>query len=180
MPYEQRLIDRYRGVHALAEGGSPGERDNARKIRDKMREQYPGIHEETFPPPPPPADEGFDPFRAWRTQGAAQDAGGGNPWDDLLGGRSWRDVAAEGLGWAARMAQEMSSLGTARAYVDSTVEVAAKLLQSQKLQITVKMNLRDLYSVSANMNEAQRVEFAKYVAEKVEAEMLAALNESGG
>jgi hypothetical protein len=78
------------------------------------------------------------------------------------------------------MAQEMSSLGTARAYVDNTVEVASKLLQSQKLQITVKMNLRDLYAVAGNMNEAQRAEFAKYVAEKVEAEMLAALNESTG
>ena len=176
MAYEQRLIDRYKGVCALAEAGSPGERDNARKIRDKMREQHPGIHEEAFPPPPP-ADAGFDPFRAWRTQGAAQDASEGNPWDDLLGGRSWKDVAAEGLGWAARMAQEMSSLGTARAYADSMVEVGAKLLQSQKFQITVKMNLRDLYAVSANMNEAQRAEFARYVAEKVEAEMLNALNE---
>ena len=54
MNYEQRLIDRYKGVHALAEGGAPGERDNARNIRDKMRAQHPGIHEEAFPPPPPP------------------------------------------------------------------------------------------------------------------------------
>jgi hypothetical protein len=177
--YEQRLIDRYKGVCALADGGSPGERENARKIRDKMREQHPGIHEEAFPPPPP-QDAGFDPFRAWRTQGAAQDAGGGNPWDDLLGGRSWRDVAAEGLGWAARMAQEMSSLGTARAYAENMVEVSSRMLQSQKLQVTVKMGLRDLYSVAGNMNEAQRVEFARHVAEKVEAEMLNALNEAGG
>jgi hypothetical protein len=42
------------------------------------------------------------------------------------------------------------------------------------------MNLRDLYAVAGAMNEAQRVEFARYVAAMVEAEVMSALTEASG
>jgi hypothetical protein len=186
MNYEQRLIDRYKGVHALAEGGAPGERDNARSIRDKMRSQHPGIHEEAFPPPPPPPGTPFDPFSSWRTAHETQSEPEPEP-DMPRGGRSgfwdgirWQDMAGDVLGWAARAAQEMSSLGTARAYAESTVEVQAKVLPSHKWQVSARIGLRDLYAVGGEMNEAQRVEFSRYVAAMVEAEVMRALEEASG
>lgn len=201
MPYDERVIDRYKGVCALAEQGSPGERQNALDIRTKMESKYPGIREQAFPPQaaPPP---GFDPFRNWRQKqpepsGApepeAQSSGWSGFWGGAAGGaqgasgaagaggdargRRWQETAQDVLGWAARVAQEMSSLGTARAYAESITELQTKMLQSGKWQIAVKFPLRDLYAVAGNMNEAQRQEFARHVAAMVEAEVLAALEE---
>ena len=201
MPYDERIIERYKGVCALAEQGSDGERETARNIRAKLEEKYPGIHAEAFPPSaaPPPQDRGFDPFRNWRTRPAdpdpdpqAQGGGWGGFWGAAGGaggpgapsgaggdqkGRKWQETAQDVLGWAARVAQEMSSLGTARAYAESITELQAKMLQSGKWQIAVKFPLRDLYAVAGNMNDAQRQEFARHVAAMVQAEVLAALDE---
>lgn len=181
MPYEEKIVERYRAVCALEErGATEGERSAASAQRQKMDEKYPGIRLEAFPPPPP-QDAGFDPFRSWRTQQPEEEdpraqRGG---WSDFFGGqqRRWQDTASDVLGWAAKVAQEMSSLGTARAYAESITELSTKMLQSGKWQISVRFPLRDLYAVSANMNEAQRQEFARYVASMVEAEVLAALSE---
>ena len=201
MPYDERIIERYKGVCALAEQGSPGERESAQNIRKKLEEKYPGIHAEAFPAQPPPQDKGFDPFRNWRTRSAdpepeaqgQQGGGWGGFWGNAAGGasapggpagaggeqrgRKWQETAQDVLGWAARVAQEMSSLGTARAYAESITELQAKMLQSGKWQIAVKFPLRDLYAVAGNMNEAQRQEFARHVAAMVQAEVLAALDE---
>jgi hypothetical protein len=191
VPYEEKIIERYRAVCALEErGATEGERNAAAAQRQKLDEKYPGIRQEAFPPPPP-QDDGFDPFRSWRTQQPEQEEeaprgrrGGG--WGDFFGGgggsggqRRWQETASDVLGWAAKVAQEMSSLGTARAYAESITELNTKMLQSEKWQISVRFPLRDLYAVSANMNEAQRQEFARYVASMVEAEVLAALSEGG-
>jgi hypothetical protein len=198
MPYDERIIERYKGVCALSEQGSEGERENARRIREKLEEKYPGIRAEAFPAPPP-QDPGFNPFRNWRTRPAEpepepqQGGGWGGFWGNAPGGasapggpagaggeqrgRKWQETAQDVLGWAARVAQEMSSLGTARAYAESITELQAKMLQSGKWQIAVKFPLRDLYAVAENMNEAQRQEFARHVAAMVQAEVLAALDE---
>jgi len=196
VPHEEKVVERYKAVYALAEQGVAGEKENALRIRAKMEQMYPGIREQAFPPPPPQED-GFDPFRSWRTQSPPepdedrrqqqqrQRSGG---WDDFIGGfakgppqgqggRRWQETAQDVLGWAAKVAQEMSSLGTARAYAESVTELQAKMLQSGKWQIAVKFPLRDLYAVAGNMNEVQRQEFARYVASMVEAEVLAALEE---
>lgn len=200
MPYDERVIERYKGVCALSEQGSPGERESAQNIRRKLEEKYPGIHAQAFPPPPP-QEQGFNPFRNWRTRAPEpepepQAQGGWSGWDGAGGAggasgpgapgasgeprRRWQETAQDVLGWAARVAQEMSSLGTARAYAESITELQAKMLQSGKWQIAVKFPLRDLYAVAANMNEAQRQEFARYVAALVQAEVLAALEEGSG
>jgi len=194
VPYEEKIVERYRAVHALFERGSTeGERAAAQVQLQKLEEKYPGIGAQAFPPPPP-EEQGFDPFRNWRTQQAPQEEDeeprarrGG--WGDFFGGfaggqrdpsgRKWQETASDVLGWAAKVAQEMSSLGTARSYAESITELSTKMLQSGKWQIAVKFPLRDLYAVSASMNDAQRQEFARYVAAMVEAEVLAALNEGG-
>lgn len=188
MPYEEKILERYRAVCALeARGATDGERSAAAAQRQKLDEKYPGIRQEAFPPPPPSPDAGFDPFRNWRTQQPEPDEHEhtqGAGWGDFFRGggggqRRWQETASDVLGWAAKVAQEMSSLGTARAYAESIAEVSTKMLQSGKWQIAVRFPLRDLYAVSSNMNEAQRQEFARYVAAMVEAEVLAALTESG-
>jgi len=195
VPYEEKIVDRYRAVHALyLRGATEGERSAAKVQLQKLEEKYPGIGAQAFPPPPPPEEPGFDPFRSWRTQQPPQDEDeepqprrGG--WSDFFtgfggaqrepSGKKWQETASDVLGWAAKVAQEMSSLGTARAYAEGITELSTKMLQSGKWQIAVKFPLRDLYAVSASMNEVQRQEFARYVAAMVEAEVLAALSEGG-
>ena len=41
--YDDKTIERYRHVRALAERGSDGERDNARVLLDRMEREHPGI-----------------------------------------------------------------------------------------------------------------------------------------
>ncbi len=188
MTYEEKLVERYRHVVALEErGATEGERNAAASARSKMDEKHPGIREQAFPPPPPP-DTGFDPFSSWRTASGAHEEPPYNDYEEQPRGRGrpfwdgirWQDMAGDVLGWAARTAHEMSSLGTARAYAESTTEVQAKVLPSHKWQVSARIGLRDLYAVGGSMNEAQRVEFARYVASMVEAEVLNALNEAAG
>lgn len=186
MTYEEKLVERYRHVVALEErGATEGERNAAATQRQRMDEKHPGIREQAFPPPP---GAGFDPFSSWRTANEPQEeppydhheeqprGRGRTFWDGIR----WQDMAGDVLGWAAKTAQEMSSLGTARAYAESVTEVQAKVLPSHKWQVSARIGLRDLYAVGGSMNEAQRVEFARYVASMVEAEVLNALNEAGG
>jgi len=185
MPYEEKVVERYRHVVALEErGATEGERNAAAPRPRAVATSSPGSRLKVSPPPPPPPGAGFDPFSSWRTAHEPEPEpepedprrGRGSFWDGIR----WQDMAGDVLGWAARTAQEMSSLGTARAYAESTVEVQAKVLQSQKWQVSAKMNLRDLYAVAGAMNEAQRVEFARYVAAMVEAEVMSALTEASG
>ncbi|NCX99937.1 MAG: hypothetical protein EBX35_15525, partial [Planctomycetia bacterium] len=68
MPYEEKVVERYRHVVALEErGATEGERNAAATQRQRMDDKYPGIRLEAFPPPPPPPGAGFDPFSSWRT-----------------------------------------------------------------------------------------------------------------
>lgn len=186
MTYDESLVDRYKAVVAHAERGEGNEKANAQRLREKMEAQYPGIRNQAFPP----KAEGFDPFRAWKSRkdtpseeeekprGRKDRRGGGGFGNFRFDKDRWASVANEAFGFAARMAEEMGSLGTARAYAESITEVQSKVLQSEKYQIAVKFVLRDLYEVSANMNELQRIEFARYVGAMVEAQVLALLNET--
>ena len=181
MTYDEGLIDRYKAVVAHAERGEGNEKANAQRLREKMEAQYPGIREQAFPP----SQKGFDPFAGWRSNKKRDDEDEDRPRRERkrAGGFGfdrdrWASVANEAFGFAARMAEEMGSLGTARAYAESITEIQAKVLQSEKYQIAVKFPLRDLYEIAANMNELQRIEFARYVGAMVEAQVLAVLNES--
>jgi hypothetical protein len=171
-------MSRYKAIVAHAERGEGNEKANAQRLRAKMEAQYPGIKEQAFPPPP--RDEGgFDPFRAWRSRNTpppAQDEDDEAPRRGANKTR-WTDFASEAFRWTSQVVEEMSSLGTARAYAESITELQAKMLQSGKYQIALKFPLRDLYAVAGSMNEAQRQEFARYVAAMVEAQVLAILEE---
>lgn len=181
MKYDAGLIDRYKAIVAHAERGEGNEKANAQRLRAKMEAQHPGIKEEAFPPPP--RDEGgFDPFRAWRSRGAP--APEPEEEEDTSSRRRrseqrarWADFASEAFRWTSQVVEEMSSLGTARAYAEGITEIQSKLLQSGKYQIALKFALKDLYAIAGSMNEAQRQEFARYVAAMVEAQVLALLEE---
>jgi hypothetical protein len=178
MKYDESLLDRYKAIVAHAERGEGNEKANAQRLRAKMEAQYPGIKEQAFPPPP--RDEGgFDPFRAWRSRGAPKPEPEEEDEAPRRGANRprWADFASEAFRWTSQVVEEMSSLGTARAYAESITELQAKMLQSGKYQIALKFPLRDLYAVAGSMNEAQRQEFARYVAAMVEAQVLAILEE---
>lgn len=64
------LLDRYRKVCALLDSPEPGERATARRRKEKMEADYPGIHLEAYPPRPQEPYMSGKPFTVddlWRT-----------------------------------------------------------------------------------------------------------------
>jgi hypothetical protein len=50
MGYAENIIERYKKICALAEHGTEGEADNAKRMKVKMENKHPGINEQAFPP----------------------------------------------------------------------------------------------------------------------------------
>jgi hypothetical protein len=168
--HPDKIVSRYRGVYAHATNGSGQEQVTAKKFVDDMRRQYPGIHEQAFPPEPPEQDEEPEPTY-WYDRGnyRQQQQAGANPWDNI------RSAAQNAWDWAQRVASEMASVEYARKVADDLAEVQVKNLQTNKVQIAVKIPQRELFYLSERLNPQQKIEFAQHIAAKVENEILALL-----
>ena len=171
MTHPEKIVERYKHVIALAQRGSTdGERTAAQNAAASMREKYPNIHAQAFPPShsssPPPAGTPF-------TQGGTND--GSMPWYERFTG--FREQAREAFDWASRVAAEMASLEYARSAADELVEMQTKTLAKERVQIAIKLPLREVFYLGARFNEAQKQEFASRIAGLVEAEILRLMNE---
>lgn len=156
--YAEQLIDRYRALHRIANEGTDGERTNARGPLSKMLRDYPGIHEQAFPPPPPPPPS-IDPANIWSR---------------------FRESAASTLGWAARVAAEVAAAEEARSFADDAVEITIKVLNSGRWQAAIRIKESDLEVAARGMTPVQKVEFAQRITSTLEAEILQALEDYAG
>ena len=50
MGYTENIIERYKKICVLADQGTDGEADNAKRMKAKMESKHPGIEKEAFPP----------------------------------------------------------------------------------------------------------------------------------
>jgi hypothetical protein len=134
--YAESLLERYRAVTALAERGAPGERDNARRIMEKMERDYPNIRFQAYPPkPPPPPPETTE----WWESGRARPAGSPpNPFN------RWREAASGAFTWVSEVASEIIAANQARSLADSIVEMQTKWLPSGKWQMSLRIQHNDL------------------------------------
>ena len=164
MPYPENIVEKYTRVHALAMSGIGGEKENAARIVSQLRMKYPGIHEQAFPPapPPPPSGQGHE-----RPESSV-------PWYERF--NRARDMAAEAVDWATRVAAEMASLEYARHVAAEVAEVQTKMLQRERVQVSVKLPLRELYYLGERLSPQQKDEFAATIAAVVEAEILRLMN----
>lgn len=111
--YDNKVLDRYRKVWALAQQGEGGERTTAQSMVDKLREQHPGIHLQAFPPRVVPPPTPMDPFsfsqeRLW----------------EMLKGLGVQ--VQQGAQWAARAAYEAAQIELASDYADDLFDCWAQ------------------------------------------------------
>jgi len=165
MTHPENIVDRYRAAHVLSERGSTeGERTAARNAVNLMAKKYPGIHAQAYPPAPQPPPPQTNQQNYYRTPDQSV------PWYERFTGA--RQAASDAFSWASRVAAEMASLEYARNVADELTDFNTKVLTKERVQIAVKLPLRDLYYISQRFNDAQKAEFASRIAAMVEAEVL--------
>jgi phenylpyruvate tautomerase PptA (4-oxalocrotonate tautomerase family) len=175
MNHPENIISRYKAVIALAERGTTdGEKAAANNAAEQMRAKFPGIHEQAFPPKhtrsAPPRGGGFNPSPPEPES---------VPWYERFAGGQFRKTASEAFDWAARVAAEMASLEYARKAAEELTELQTKMLAKERVQIAVKIPLREMYYFSERFSEQQKAEFAARIAAAVEDEVLRIMNEEG-
>jgi hypothetical protein len=169
MNHPENIVSRYKAVIALAKGATTdGERAAAENAAAQMRARHAGIHEQAFPPPPPAGAGG----RSGQAHGPES-----VPWYERFTGGNFRQTASEAFDWAARVASEMASLEYARKAAEELTELQTKVLAKERVQIAVKVPLRELYYFSERFSDAQKAEFAARIAAAVEEEVLRLMNE---
>lgn len=166
MTHPANIVDRYRAAYTMSERGSTeGERTAARNAVAMMVKRYMGIHDQAFPPTPQAAPQA----------GPSTQQDGSVPWYERFAG--FRNQAQEAFTWASRVAAEMASLEYARAAADELSEMQTKVITKERVQIAVKVPLRDLYYLGQRFSEAQKQEFAARISMQVEEEILRIMNE---
>jgi hypothetical protein len=158
--YPEPLLARFRAVDALAQRGSPGERDNAQRIVARMETEHPGIRAAAYPRP-----------RSDTAQNATPNAETERPrWRDR-----WRDMASDAFDWAAHVAQEVISANQARDLADEVCEIQIKHLSSGKWQMALRLDERDLRHAARNLTPLQKIQFVQHILSAMETELLDAL-----
>jgi len=155
--YPESLLTRFRSVDALAQQGAPGERDNARRIVERMEREHPNIRLFAYPPEPPPEP------REWYESGRARTAA--DPWERV------RSAASGAWSWAAKVAQEVTAANEARNMADEICELNIKFLPSGKWQMALRMDHQDLTAAAANLTPFQKAEFIQHILAAIEAEL---------
>ena len=155
--YPEAQLERFRAVDALAQRGEQGERDNAKRIADRMEADNPGIRRYAYPPEPTPA----------------QTATGqrGRPWE------RWRDVASSTFDWVSNVASEVLAAEQARNLADEMCEIQIKFLSSGKWQMALRLDERDLRLAARNLSPIQKVQFVQHILSAMETELLDALSD---
>lgn len=156
--YPDSLLERYRAVDALAQRGAPGERDNARRIVERMDRDHPNIRAWAFPPQPAPEPT------EWYESNRARQAGGA-AWD------RFRDAASGAFSWASKLAQEVMAAEQARSLADEICEVQIKALPSGKWQMALRIDRDELLAAAENLTPFQKVEFVQHILGALEGEL---------
>ena len=175
MQYSERILDRYAKVDKLAKGGMDGEKTNATKLRNQMKDKYPGIDYQAQ------LRERQEKDKAQ----AASDARGPAASNGNFGGAyhrearwsKWSAMAESAFAWATEVAGEVANVDYARRCAEQLVEIKAKNLTSAKYQVAAQVSLKDMYSMAHHLNPAQKQVFAQMVGAKVAEMVMRALEE---
>jgi len=155
---DTKTLDKYLKVKALAEQGAEGERDNARKIAEKMEHSFPGIREQADrrkEEKEAPAPQWDDPQpQPWR---------GGN-WEELF--NFARGFVNEAYGFANTMAN--AYVGTHLA--ERNVGPATRRTRAGNVVISFSMPFR-AYQDASDLNGIQQTAFRQAMHEMLDAEL---------
>jgi hypothetical protein len=167
----EKTVRKYIAVRALAEQGSPGERDNAARVAERMEKDHPGLRRQADdyiramnrPPEsqaPRGAPPGVHPKPGFRRQG----------WDGFQG--NWENIFQHAAEWYTHVASSVVNavVGThlARRHVRTQKKMsryADTILLTVRIPTGVVEHLHQL-------NPAQKAAFRQAVREMVEAELL--------
>lgn len=160
MPVPPNIVEKYRRVMALANGGVGGERRNARRILDKMEEQHPGIAEAAqaaqaaekraaYAGPPPPAS-------AWPPSPGPYEGGifHRDGWTQVLRGAAREAASAFAEGFAQRtlgLTQDDASV-----LMDRAARAAGRVTRGGNLVVDLRIDnaeLMELVQIAASSGD---------------------------
>ena len=165
---DESTLQRYLKVKALSERGSPGERDNASRIRQKMEKEYEGIaaaaavwerfnggpqggSSHSTPGPSTPGPQ--PPPGVWPSDGpnASQGPSSGGNWETIF---DWTKTAfKEAYGFA----ETVANVALGRQVADH-VQISTRLTRADSVLITYKMSLTT-YNQARSLTRPQREAF---------------------
>lgn len=169
----EKVIVRYLGVKALAEQGAQGERDAARKIRDRLTAKYPGIEAEAAAyqakhAPQPEHEAQGQPSSGWTpptydTTGAPSGPGGPGNWENIF---SWAQTAAQNVyGFAQQVGNVVAGRQLAR-----RVKSSVKVSRTNNVLITLRMSMAT-YEQATRLNIIQLRAFREAMHELLDNEL---------
>jgi hypothetical protein len=170
----EKTVRKYLAVQALAQQGSPGERDNAARILTRLEQESPGIRQVAADyvrkqqPPPAPQGPAAPPGVHYKTpQGPPAPRGGTGNWENIF------QYAA---GWYTEFTSSVLNtvLGLELARQAKT---QTKLNRSgDTVLITLRVPISTLQDVE-RLNPGQRVAFEQAIRAMVDAELSALFEE---
>jgi hypothetical protein len=180
---DQAIIEKYLKVKALAIRGAPGEKDNAKKILQKLETEHPGIAKaaaaylkkqaaaeaaEEAPPPRPKKPKKPAPSGVWPKED--EDEEETNPFENFAG--NWENLfknvqaAFYGVyGFAENVAQAYAGRELAQ-----EVEPDVKMGKTGIISLTMKIGL-STYNRAIQLNTIQRNAFRQALHEQLEAQL---------
>lgn len=179
----EKQVKRYLSIKALAERGSPGERDNARRALRRMEKRFPSIKTEALrflrkKKAEQDREEGSTGGWSWSTtdgwgsqprggappppRPAGGPAGAGN-WENIF---SWAQSVAQGVyGFAQTVGNVVAGRQLAE-HVRSSVRVS----RANNLLLTLKMSM-EIYEMATELNPLQLQAFRDALHEKLDEEL---------
>lgn len=156
---DTKTILKYLKVRALAERGDPGERDNAQRILNKLREDNPGIDSAAEQYKRKNENEEQTYSEVWPGNGQRS----GN-WEEIF------NFAKGVVNQAYDFAQTAANAYAGKLLAEEYVETSTRSTRSGNVLISLKMSL-PVYNQARRLNYAQREAFRRVMHEMLEEEL---------
>lgn len=165
-----KAIERFENLQRLYnnQGSAPGERDNAKRLMDKLRAQYPNIDfyvrgDDPQSSPQPQANPHPE-SRDWHDRYREQ-----QQQDPRFNWRDW-------MGWAAGFADKAFGIREAQ-MIGETATVTIRNNKNGSMTISTKLDEREARRVTQFFSEEQKVLLCNALAQKIAQELLRKLTE---
>ena len=161
MPDDDKIFEKYLKVAALAEQGTEGEGDNARRIKQKMERDHPWLAEARRVHLTPPEEDSFDPTRSY---------------EEPQPGASWADILSAAQSMYSRVSDFAETVAQSRhgSILAAACRVTGKISRSGNLVVGVSVPEHILEELE-ECNLTQLRVFRNQLMERLEAELNEAL-----
>lgn len=161
---DEKILEKYRKVKALAERGEGGEKKTAQKVLSRMERNYPGIKEEASAeeeiPPEPNRPHWSD---LWKKQ---QDS---RSWQDHV--KNFTHAASGAFEWASHFAGEAFSVHEAQRLAQHHVKITPKDHQTGALACNIRIPPEVAQRVYQQFTDEQITVFVNTLSQRMASEL---------